>query len=192
MVAHDTNKWTSQTYDLKKGENVMEDNKDVQVTEETKVEESNKEEATKTYTQEQLDDSFKAGVKKANADLLKDEKYKEFLEWKKTNQNDSEKINELTAQLEQTTKENTLLKATNEVAKSDVKPEFLKFVTSEVMSLVNETTDFETALKDYKQKNSQFFGEVVVKKVQSSPNLNSGGAKTNTVNDIFNNMIRGN
>ena len=163
----------------------MEDNKDVQVTEETKVEETTQ----KTYTQEQVDDSFKAGMKKANADLLKDEKYKEFLEWKKTNQNDSEKISELQSTLDKLTRENATLKATNEVAKSNVKPEFLKFVTSEVMNLVDDNTDFEAALKDYKKNNSQFFGDTVVKKVQSSPNLN-GGSKASTINDIFNNMIR--
>jgi len=168
----------------------MEDNKDTNVVEETKVEESVKEETTKTYTKEDLDNSFNAGVKKANSDWQKDEKYKEFLEWKKTNQNDSEKISELTAQLEQATKENTLLKATNEVAKSDVKPEFLKFVTSEVMSLVNETTNFETALKNYKKENTQYFGEVVVKKVQSSPNLNNGGNKENTTSNIMNDILR--
>lgn len=169
----------------------MEDNKDVQVTEETKVEEPAKEETTKTYTQEDIDNSFNAGVKKAKTDWQKDEKYKEFLEWKKTNQNDSEKINELTSLNEQLTKENNLLKATNQVAKSDVKPEFLKFVTSEVMSMVDETTDFETALRNYKKDNTQYFGETVVKKVQSSPNLNNGGNKPSTVNEIFNNMVRG-
>ena len=163
----------------------MEDNKDVQETEE-KVEETTE----KTYTQEDLDNSFNAGRKKASHDWQKDEKYKEFMEWKKTNQNDSEKIAELQASNESLKKENDLLKATNKVAKSDVKPEFLKFVTSEVMSMVNDTTDFETALKNYKKDNSQYFGEVVVKKVQSSPTLN-GGSKPSTVNDIFNNMIRG-
>ena len=162
----------------------MEDNKDTQV--EEKVEETTQ----KTYTQEDLDNSFNAGRKKASQDWQKDEKYKEFLEWKKTNQNDSEKINELQTSNEELKKENALLKATNEVAKSDVKPEFLKFVTSEVMSMVNDTTDFETALKNYKKDNSQYFGEVVVKKVQSSPTLNSGGIKEGTINDIFNNMIR--
>lgn len=165
----------------------MEDNKDVQVTEETKVEETTQ----KTYTQEQVDDSFKAGMKKANADLLKDEKYKEFLEWKKTNQNDSEKISELQSTLDKLTRENATLKATNEVAKSNVKPEFLKFVTSEVMNLVDENTDFETALKDYKKNSPQFFGDVVVKKVQSSPTLNGGGTKETTTNDIMNNLLRG-
>lgn len=161
------------------------ENKDVQETE-VKVEQ---ETTQKTYTQEDLDNSFNAGRKKASQDWQKDEKYKEFVEWKKTNQNDSEKIIELQNSVDALTKENNLLKATNEVAKSDVKPEFLKFVTSEVMSMVNDTTDFETALKNYKKDNSQYFGEVVVKKVQSSPVLN-GGTKPSTVNDIFNNMIR--
>ena len=166
----------------------MEDNKDVQVTEEV-VE--TKEETTKTYTQEDLDNSFNAGRKKASHDWQKDEKYQEFIEWKKTNQNDSEKISELTSLNEQLAKENATLKATNEVAKSDVKPEFLKFVTSEVMALVDDTTTFEKALKNYKEKNSQFFGEVVVKKVQSSPNLNGGSSEPQTTNSIMNDILRG-
>lgn len=168
----------------------MEDNKDVK-TEETKAEETEKEETAKTYTQEDLDNSFNAGRKKASHDWQKDEKYQEFIEWKKTNQNDSEKIAELQASNEALKKENGLLKATNEVAKSDVKPEFIKFVTSEVMSMVDDTTDFETALKNYKKDNAQYFGEVVVKKVQSSPNLNNGGNKATTTNDIMNSILRG-
>ena len=169
----------------------MEDNKDVQVTEETKTEETKSEESVKTYTQEDLDNSFNAGRKKASHDWQKDEKYQEFIEWKKTNQNDSEKIAELQASYDSLKKENDLLKATNEVAKSEVKPEFLKFVTSEVMSMVNETTDFETALKNYKKENTQYFGETVVKKVQSSPNLNNGGNKGTTTNSIMNDILRG-
>ena len=163
----------------------MEDNKDTQVVEE-KVEETTQ----KTYTQEDIDNSFKAGVKKANSDWQKDKKYKEFLEWKKSNQNDSEKLAELQSSVDNLTKENNLLKATSKVASSDVKPEFLKFVTSEVMSMVNETTDFDTALKNYKKENTQYFGEVVVKKVQTSPTL-AGGTKPQTTNDIMNNLLRG-
>lgn len=163
----------------------MEDNKDTQVVEETKVEETTQ----KTYTQDDINNSFNAGFKKAKIEFEKSEDYKKYQEWKKTNQNDSEKINELQSSVDTLTKENNLLKATNKVAKSDVKPEFIKFVTSEVMSMVNDTTDFDTALKNYKKDNSQYFGETVVKKVQSSPNLN-GGAKPSTINDIFNNMIR--
>lgn len=164
----------------------MDDNKDTAKVEETKVEEKTTE---KTYTKEDLDNSFNAGVKKANSDWQKDEKYKEFLEWKKNNQNDSEKLAELQASNDTLKKENELLKATNKVAKSDVKPEFLKFVTSEVMNLTNENTTFDKALENYKKENSQFFGEVVVKKVQTSPTL-SGGSKETTTNDIMNNILR--
>ena len=58
------------------------------------------------------------------------------------------------------------------------------------MSMVNETTDFDTALKNYKKENTQYFGEIVVKKVQTSPTL-AGGTKPQTTNDIMNNLLRG-
>ena len=145
----------------------------------------------KTYTHDDVDNSFKAGYKKAKTEFEKSDEYKNYLEWKKSNQNDSETIKELQASNESLLKENQLLKATNEVAKSDVKPEFLNFVTSEVMSMVNDTTSFEKALKEYKEKSPQFFGETVVKKVQSSPTL-TGGTMPQTTNDIMNNLLRGN
>lgn len=159
----------------------MEDNKDVK----TEV----VEEPTKTYTKEDLDNSFNAGVKKANSEWQKDEKYKEFLEWKKTNQNDSEKLNELQTSNNTLLNENKLLKAQIEVNASDVKKEFSKFVTSEVMALVNDTIDFETALNNYKKENPQYFGEIVVKKVQTSPML-AGGSKPTTTNELMNDFIR--
>lgn len=164
----------------------MEDNKDVQVTEEKKVEETTQ----KTYTQEDLDNSFNAGRKKASHDWQKDEKYQEFIEWKKSNQNDSEKMAELEKNYTNVTNENALLKAQLRIADSDVKKEFAKFVTSEVMSEVNDTTDFDTALKNFKKNNPQYFGEVVLKRVQSSPNLTNGGNQGNTTNDIMNNILR--
>lgn len=164
----------------------MEDNKDVQVTEEVV-----KEETTKTYTKEDLDASFNAGVKKASSDWQKDEKYKEFLAWKKTSQSDSEKMSELQTSNNALTQENNYLKASIKVAESDVKKEFARFVTSEVMNEENETTDFDTALKNYKKNNPQYFGEVVVKKVQSSPSLNAGGNQPQTTNQVMNDFIRG-
>lgn len=168
----------------------MEDNKDVVVnngeTGDVKPE--------KTYTEQELQEkvqsSFNAGVKKASTDWQKDEKYKEFLDWKKQNQNDSDKINELTNTNASLSNEIMKLKAQIEVDSTDVKKEFSKFVTSEVMSLVDDTKDFKTALKEYKKDNPQYFGEVQIKKVQTAPNL-SGGAKASTTNDIINNMIRG-
>lgn len=98
--------------------------------------------------------------------------------------------NESLKNLESLTNENKNLKAEIQLGGSNVKKEFKKFVTSEVMANVNDDTDFATALDNFKKDNPQYFGETVVKKVQSSPNLN-GGTKPSTVNDIFNNMIRG-
>ena len=161
----------------------MEENKDTVVVE-------NAEQEPKTYTKEDIDNSFNAGVKKASSTWQKDEKYKEFLEWKKNNQNDGEKITELTNNNVALTNENNLLKAQLKVNDSDVKKEFAKFVTSEVMNQVNDTTDFETALKEYKKNNPQFFGETVVKKVQTSPALNGGGDKPQTTNSIMNTLLR--
>lgn len=162
------------------------DNKDTVNVEETKVEETTE----KTYTQTEIDNSYKTGYSKAKKELKESKEYKDFMEWKKNNQNDSEKLAELQSSVDSLKKENNLLKATNKVAKNDVKPEFLKFVTSEVMSMVNDTTDFDTALKNYKKENTQYFGETVVKKVQSSPSL-VGGAKPQTTSDIVNNVLRG-
>ena len=95
----------------------MEDNKDVQVTEEVV------EETAKTYTKEDLDNSFNAGVKKASTEWQKDEKYKEFLAWKKTSQSDSEKMAELQTNYTNAINENTLLKAQLKIADSNVKKE---------------------------------------------------------------------
>ena len=103
----------------------MEDNKD------TLTVENVEQETTKTYTKEDLDNSFNAGVKKANSDWQKDEKYKEFLEWKKTSQSNSEKLAELQNDYTNVINENSLLKAQLKIADSDVKKEFARFVTSD-------------------------------------------------------------
>ena len=93
--------------------------------------------------------------------------------------------------LQTMTDENKSLKTQLQMSGSNVKKEFEKFVESEVGSLVNDDTDFATALESYKKENPQYFGDTQVKKVQSSPTLN-GGVKPQTTNDIFNQMVRGN
>jgi septal ring factor EnvC (AmiA/AmiB activator) len=92
--------------------------------------------------------------------------------------------------LQTLTNENKDLKAEIQMNGSNVKKEFSKFVRSEVMANVNEQTDFTTALESYKKDNPQYFGEVVVKKVQSSPSLNAGGNQPQTTNSIMNDIIR--
>ena len=108
-----------------------------------------------------------------------------------TNQSDSEKMTELQTSNETLIKENNYLKVSIKVAESDVKKEFQKFVTSEVINAINETTDSDTALKNFKKENPQYFGETVVKKVQTSPSLNVGGNQPQTTNNIMNELLRG-
>lgn len=85
--------------------------------------------------------------------------------------------------------ENKDLKAQLQMADSNVKKEFSKFVTTEIMAQVNEENDFASVLENYKKDNPQYFGETVVKKVQTSPEL-TGGTKPQSTNDIMNDLIR--
>lgn len=132
------------------------------------------------------------------------EKYN-TLETEKKNLEDSIKekdntINELNNKIEDNNKslenlqnvanENKDLKAQIQIKDSGVKKEFSKFVTSEVMANTDDNTDFAEALKNYKNDNPQYFGETIVKKVQSSPTLNNGGNQGETTSDIMNNILR--
>lgn len=122
-------------------------------------------------------------------------------DYKKQIDNYKNQVDELNSKVEESSKslenlqsitnENKDLKAQLQMSDSNVKKEFMKFVTSEVNSKVNDETDFATALKDYKKENPQYFGETVIKKVQSSPNLNVGGNQPQTTNQIMNDILRG-
>lgn len=163
----------------------MENNENTQVVEEKTVE---KETTQKTYTVDDINNSFNAGVKKARAEM------KEYQELEKTNQNNNEKITTLETEITNIKNESAQLKETLQSYKlkdSNVKEDFKKFVISEVNSLVNDDVDFDTALENYKKDNPQYFGEEIVKKVQSSPKL-VGGIKPQTTNEVMNNFIRNN
>ena len=92
--------------------------------------------------------------------------------------------------LETLTNENKDLKAQLQMGDSNVKKEFSKFVRTEIMSKVDDKNDFETVLKNYKKENPQYFGDTVIKKVQSSPNLNGGEPQALTTNSIMNDILR--
>lgn len=102
-----------------------------------------------------------------------------------------EENNKSLENLKNLTDENTNLKADIQLNKSNVKSEFSDFVRSEVLSRVNDETDFTTALNDYKKSSPQYFGDTVVKKVQTSPSLNTGGTLPQSTNEIMNDILRG-
>lgn len=90
----------------------------------------------------------------------------------------------------QVTSENKDLKAQLQMSDSNVKKEFSKFVTNEIMSQVDDEHNFESVLENYKKENPQYFGDTQVKKVQSSPSLTGGTPKEATTNDIMNDILR--
>ena len=92
--------------------------------------------------------------------------------------------------LETLTNENKDLKAQLQMGDSNVKKEFSKFVRTEILSKVDDKNDFESVLKEYKKENPQYFGDTVIKKVQSSPNLNGGEPQAPTTNSIMNDILR--
>ena len=87
----------------------------------------------------------------------------------------------------------SILEATNKVATAGIKPEFAKFVASEVLGQVSDTLDFDTALKAYKAKNPQFNTKTTVVRKKVGSSLSSDGKETNNqseTNQIMNDLIR--
>lgn len=122
------------------------------------------------------------------------EQIEEYKGYKTENENLSKQLEEKEKSMkgfEDVSNENKSLKAQLKLNENNIKKEFSKFVTSEIMSQVDDKNDFDTILKSYKKDNPQYFGDTVIKKTQTSPSLNAGGDKPQTTNDIMNNILRG-
>ncbi len=98
--------------------------------------------------------------------------------------------NESLKNLESLTNEKDDLQMQLQMRDSNVKKEFSRFVTSEIKQKINEENSFDDVLQRYKEENPQYFGETVIKKTQTSPDLASEEAPINT-NDIMNSLLRG-
>ena len=174
----------------------MAENNNNVVTPTTNTDTQNGGQEVKTFTQEEVNSIVEERLAKAKKNMPTKEELQQYNEWKETQKTEQEKINDKINQLQTNngilTKENSQLKAQLEVLNSNAKKEFLRFVTSEVLAMVNETTDLKTAIKSYKKDNPQYFGDTVIKKTQTSPSLNNGGDKLQTTNDIMNSILRGN
>ena len=123
------------------------------------------------------------------------EQIEEYKGYKTENENLSKQLEEKEKSMkgfENVSNENKSLKAQLKLNENNIKKEFSKFVTSEIMSQVDDKNDFDTVLKYYKKDNPQYFGDTVIKKTQTSPSLNAGGDKPQTTNDIMNSILRGN
>lgn len=180
---------------LKKGIEMEESKEKTVVTPTTNTDTQNGGEERKTFTQEEVNSIVEERLAKAKKNMPSKEELQQYNEWKETQKTEQEKINDKINQLqtnnETLTNENSQLKAQLEVLNNNAKKEFVRFITSEVLAMVNETTDLKTAIKSYKKDNPQYFGDTVIKKTQTSPSLNAGGDKPQTTNDIMNNILRG-
>lgn len=174
----------------------MAENNNNVVTPTTNTDTQNGGQEVKTFTQEEVNSIVEERLAKAKKNMPTKEELQQYNEWKETQKTEQEKINDKINQLQTNngilTNENSQLKAQLEVLNSNAKKEFVRFVTSEVLAMVNETTDLKTAIKSYKKDNPQYFGDTVIKKTQTSPSLNNGGDKLQTTNDIMNSILRGN
>jgi len=143
-------------------------------------------------------ESFKAEIDMINGKLdeykANDEKSKEELEQYKSQidslNNTIEEKNKSLESMQSVANENNDLKAQIQMKGANVKKEFEKFVASEVKGMVNEDTDFTKALENYKKENPQYFGDTVIKKVQTSPELAGGDTKPQSTNNIMNDILR--
>lgn len=87
----------------------------------------------------------------------------------------------------------SILEATNKVVNGGIKPEFARFVASEVLGQVSDTMDFDTALKAYKAKNPQFNAETTIVRKKVGSSLSLDGKETNNqeeTNKTMNDLIR--
>lgn len=178
----------------------MAENNNNVVTPTTNTNTQNGGQEVKTFTQEEVNSIVEERLAKAKKNMPTKEELQQYNDWKETQKTEQEKINDKINQLQTNngtlTNENSQLKAQLkaqlEVLNSNAKKEFVRFVTSEVLAMVNETTDLKTAINSYKKDNPQYFGDTVIKKTQTSPSLNAGGDKPQTTNDIMNSILRGN
>ena len=130
-------------------------------------------------------------------------RYKEALDDYKSQVDSYENtINELNGKIDNNSKvqedlqslrnENLDLTAQLQMSKRNVKDEFSKFVKNEVLSMVDDNTDFETALSNFEEENPQYFGETQVIKTSSSPSLvneNQPQSSNSIMNDIIRNAV---
>lgn len=92
------------------------------------------------------------------------------------------------SKFESVDKQYGVLQSQFNVLEKGVDKKYAKFVASEVLNNVNETTDFDSAFDDYISKNPQF-KEVTTKKVTTTIPLKGNGNEPISTNQTMNDAI---
>ena len=112
----------------------------------------------------------------------------EFRKWKSSQKTQEQKMAEKEAELVAAQAEVKQLKVQGKIAAAEAKPEFVEFVTAQIMAMQGD--DIDANIKAYKKDHPQYFGVVQTVKKKTSPNLSGGEGGDSTTNDIMNALLR--
>lgn len=122
----------------------------------------------KTFTQEELNEIVKSRLDRERKKYPTAEELKGYAEWKKSQQTEIEKYEELNKNYQTLKSEYNTLKNYNLVQKENVNEMFAEFVIDKVSK---QEGNFEDNLTKFKKENPQFFIQGTVIKTATSPNL---------------------
>lgn len=118
---------------------------------------------------------------------------KEFDDYKVTGDSKSAEYEALKSEIETLKSEKIAAERLSEVSGAGVGEKFRKFVLAEVTPLVDDKTDFSTALKSYLKDNEQFIEQknTNVFRVNSQINLKNGSDAPKNTSVKMNKILRG-
>lgn len=132
--------------------------------------ETTQEPAQKTFTQKEVNEIIKSRLERERKKFPSEDDLKGYQDWKKAQQTEQEKYQELNNQYEKLKKEYTTFKNYNLVKNENVNEMFIEFIIDKVSK---QDGDFEENLKVFKKDNPQFFYTNKFIKMSTAPNLES-------------------
>lgn len=143
-------------------------NQDTQVVEEQNAPKEPAQVTEKTFTQKEVNEIIKSRLDRERKKFPSDDDLKGYQDWKKAQQTEQEKYQELQNKFDELNKEYTTFKNYNLVKNENVNEMFIEFIIDKVSK---QDGDFEENLKVFKKSNPQFFDTNKFVKMTTSPNL---------------------
>lgn len=114
---------------------------------------------TITLTQEELNQKIESRLARERKKQPKPEEFEAFLKWKESNQSEQERLSEKLKVAQEQLQEIESYKRENIALKKGIDAKLVSFAIFQANSLVNENTDFETALEQVINDNSEIFSK---------------------------------
>lgn len=140
------------------------------------------------FTQADVDRIVGERLARAKNSGIDDADVAEFKKWKSSQKTQAQKDAEKEAELSAAKAEIAQMKAEKNLLAAEAKPEFVEFVTAQVMAMSGD--DVDANIKDYKKTHPQYFGTPVVVKKSTSQKLTGSNDGAATTNDIMNGLLR--